>query len=63
MARRKHAKRPPNVILNPGIVDDSDEDPPTLGIPDEDGWVYLKRSAKPKEGKPDGQEKRRRRKA
>lgn len=58
---RKRTKKParPKVILNPGIVDDSDEDPPTLGIPDEDGWVYLKRTDKPKEGEKRGKEGRR----
>lgn len=36
------AKRPrPQVILNPDVADD--DDVPTLGVPDEDGWVYLKR--------------------
>ena len=45
---RKPAKRPPAVILNPD-VDDGDDEVPTLATPDLDGWVYLKRSRKPKE--------------
>lgn len=36
------AKKPPKVILNPDVADDED-DVPTLGIPDADGWVYLQR--------------------
>lgn len=35
-------KKPPKVILNPDVADDSD-DVPIMGTPDEDGWVYLKR--------------------
>lgn len=59
----KRGKRPPRpkIVLNPGIADDCDDDPPCMGAPDDDGWVYLKRAAKPKEGKR-GEEKRRRRK-
>ena len=57
---RKEPKRPqrPKVILNPDVIDDSEDDMPTLGIPDDDGWVYLKRSAKPKEGKERGKKGR-----
>lgn len=45
---RKPPKPPPAVILNPD-VDDGDDEVPTLAVPDLDGWVYLKRSRKPKE--------------
>lgn len=37
-------KKPPKVILNPDVADD--DDVPTLGVPDEDGWVYLQRTRK-----------------
>jgi hypothetical protein len=51
MAKRSKAKQtPPRFILNPDLADDSDEDPPVMGTPDDDGWVYLNRSQKPKEG-------------
>lgn len=37
------AKKPrPGVILNPDMYEDDDE-PTGGGIPDADGWVYLKR--------------------
>lgn len=36
-------QKPPKVILNPDVADDED-DVPTLGVPDDDGWVYLKRT-------------------
>lgn len=49
MAKRPARRRSPKVVLNPDVADDSD-DVPIMGTPDEDGWVYLKRSAKPKEG-------------
>jgi hypothetical protein len=57
---RKQPKRPhrPKVILNPDVIDDSDDDVPTLCTPDDDGWVYLKRCAKPKEGKERGKKGR-----
>jgi hypothetical protein len=46
------AKRSRKVILNPDIDDDSDDEPPTMCTPDDDGWVYLKRSAKPPKDTP-----------
>lgn len=42
-ARKRRRPARPGVILNPNIADD-DDDPPTMGIPDDDGWVYLKRT-------------------
>jgi hypothetical protein len=52
MAKRARKRRParPGVILNPDVADDQDDDPPTMGIPDDDGWVYLKRTEANKRG-------------
>ena len=47
MAKSKARPPRPEVIL-PDADDDADESP-TLVTPDDDGWVYLTRSAKPKE--------------
>lgn len=48
MAKKSKPRNGPKVILNPDVADDCDED---LGspIPDDDGWVYLKRNAKAQE--------------
>lgn len=43
-ARKRRRPARPGVILNPDVADDSDDDPPTMGVPDDDGWVYLKRT-------------------
>jgi|LakMenEpi03Aug12_release.lakeMendotaPanAssembly.Ray.scaffolds.fasta_scaffold916217_2 hypothetical protein len=50
---KKPAKRP-QVILSPDVSDD--DDVPVMGVPDEDGWVYLKRSAKQPPEKQRGKE-------
>jgi hypothetical protein len=47
MAKRPRGRKPPKVILSPDLADD--DDVPVMATPDEDGWVYLKRSRKPKE--------------
>lgn len=37
-------KKPPQIVLNPDVAED--EDLPTMGVPDEDGWIYLQRKRK-----------------
>ena len=58
---RKPAKRSPKVILNPDVSDDSD-DVPVMAVPDDDGWVYLKRSGKKLPEEQRGKEAKRKRK-
>jgi len=48
--RQQANGKPPKFILNGDLADDCDDDPPVMGAPDEDGWIYLNRSRKPKEG-------------
>lgn len=55
MAKRPRRHQRKRVILSPEIVDDSDEEVHGGGIPDDHGWVYLKR----KEAR-DGKQERRR---
>ena len=57
---RQQAKaKPPKFILNPDLAADDDDDPPVMATPDDDGWIYLNRSRKPKEGEQRGKKGRR----
>lgn len=41
------AKKPKQIILDPDLADD--DDGPNSPIPDDEGWVYLHRTAKAQE--------------
>lgn len=45
MARKRPSR--PQVILPPDLDYDDDQEIAGGGIPDENGWVYLQRDAKP----------------